>query len=170
MTAIFDTNIIVYLVQPDAPSSTERVTERVVQLIDELAAMKASIIIPAPVLAELLSYADGGDGIILAKLKKIKKLSFGKFDERAAIELAQLERNIRPSGVSSSEFIGSRSKLKFDKLIVAIALRYKSPTLYSDDKNVVRIANRIGLNVVSSNQLPLPPEEPQQGFEFEAKY
>ena len=55
MTAIFDTNIIVYLVQPDAPSNTERVTERVVQLIDELADMKASIIIPAPVLAELVT-------------------------------------------------------------------------------------------------------------------
>lgn len=169
MTAIFDTNIIIYLVQPDAPSGTERVAERVVHLVDQLSEMNARIIIPAPVLAELLSFADADEGMIQAELRKIRKLEFGHFDEMTAIELARLERKIKPSGVSFAELIGVRSKLKFDKLIVATALRYKSPTLYSDDMNVVKIAKRIGLNVKSSNELSLPPEEPQQGFGFITK-
>jgi len=168
MTAIFDTNTIVHLVHPDAPSSTDQVIARVFHLVEKLGKMNATVVIPAPVLAELLLFSNADESMIQAEIRKIGKVEIGQFDELAAIELARLERKIRPSGVSSSEFIGSRSKLKFDKLIVAIAHCYESPTLYSDDKNVVRIANRIGLNVVSSNQLPLPPEEPQQGFEFDA--
>lgn len=166
MTAIFDTNIVVYLVQPDAPFSTDRVTERVLHRVKELGEKNTRVVIPAPVLAELLSYVDADEGTVQAELRKIKKVEFGKFDEFSAVELARLERDLRRSGVSSSEFFGSRSKLKFDKLIVAIALCYEAPTLYSDDRNVVKIANRIGLNVVSSHQLPLPPEKLQQGFEF----
>lgn len=60
MTAISDTNIVIFLVQSDAPSSTERVAERVVHLAKEPDEMNARIIIPAPVLAETLSFSQVG--------------------------------------------------------------------------------------------------------------
>lgn len=166
MTAVLDTNILICFIQPDPPSRTERVPERVEYLLQRLDQDGASVVIPAPVLAELLLYANADEGAVRAELHRIPRVEFGPFNEVTAVELARLERKLQSAKISRSEFVGSRSKLKFDKLIIAIALRYELPTLYTDDDNLTKIAKRIGLRVTSSSQLPLPPQSQQQGLEF----
>lgn len=166
MTAVLDTNILICFIQPDPPSRTERVPERVKYLLQRLDEDGISVVIPAPVLAELLLYADADERAVRAELHRIPRVEFGPFNELAAVELARVERELQSAKISRSEFIGSRSKLKFDKLIIAIALGYESPMLYTDDNNLAKISKRIGLRVTSSSQLPVPPENQQQGFDF----
>lgn len=166
MTAVFDTNILICFLQPDPPSRTERVSERVEYLLRRLDEDGASVVIPTPVLAELPLYADADERAVRAELHRIPRVEFGPFNEVAAVELARVERELQSAKISRSEFIGSRSKLKFDKLIVAIALGYDAPMLYTDDDDLAKISKRIGIRVTSSSQLPIPPEKQQQGFEL----
>lgn len=169
MKAILDTNMLICFLHPDAPSRTERTAERVTYLLQRLDETRVDIVVPAPVLAELLLYTNADEGVVESELLKIPRVEFGAFDEAVAVELARIARILKSPRVSKSEFVGSRSRLKFDKLIVAIAYCFNSPTLYSDDENVMKIAKRIGIEVISSSQLPLPPQEQQQHFEFDAR-
>lgn len=168
MTAILDTNMLICFLQPDAPSRTERTAERVTYLLRRLDEIRVDIVVLAPVLAELFLYSNSDAGVIESELLKIPRVTFGIFDEVVAAALARIERKLKSPRVSRSEFVGSRSRLKFDKLIVAIAYCSDLPTLYSDDENVMKIAKRIEIPVIQSSQLPLPPEGQQQNFEFDA--
>jgi hypothetical protein len=55
----------------------------------------------------------------------------------------------------------SITKLKFDRQIVAIAKVSNVSIIYSEDKDIKKYGERIGINVVKPDELPLPPEKTQ---------
>lgn len=61
MTAVLDTNSVISFIQSDPHSRTERVPERVEYLLERLGQDGTSVVIPPPVLAELLLYANADD-------------------------------------------------------------------------------------------------------------
>ena len=60
----------------------------------------------------------------------------------------------------------SKSKIKFDRQIVAIAKAEGAHTVYSDDKDVHSYASRAGLKAYRTVDLDLPPEDPQRHLEL----
>ena len=54
------------------------------------------------------------------------------------------------------------AKVKVDRQIVAIAKVHEVDELYSDDEDVRRIGESVGVRVKGVADLPLPPVDPQR--------
>ena len=62
----------------------------------------------------------------------------------------------------------AKTKIKFDRQIVAIAKVEGATAVYSDDKNVVAYAREAGLEGYRLADLPEPPEDPQHSLPLES--
>ncbi|MFD2857474.1 hypothetical protein ACFSZS_25900 [Seohaeicola zhoushanensis] len=60
----------------------------------------------------------------------------------------------------------TKTKVKFDRQIVAIAKTEGAHTIYSDDEDVCKYARRAKINSISTHQLALPPEDLQLSINF----
>lgn len=81
------------------------------------------------------------------------------FDLKAAVELAALHLDVRASGGGRrGGQEGTYAKIAFDRQIVAIAKVNGAHTIYSDDDGVKKFAERYGITVVRTWELPVPEE------------
>lgn len=166
---IFDTNFVLFLLNPDiaAPNNPEtnqtlsRAKDRIDFLVQNLAENRNIIGIPTPVFSEALV----GSG---NKLKQHIDLLTGSsryrilpFNSIAAIELAVMTHSAIVSGDKRCGSTDPWQKVKIDRQIVAIGVVERASTIYTDDHGVIALAREAGLEVVSSWELPLPPENPQ---------
>ncbi|WP_423924452.1 PIN domain-containing protein [Candidatus Palauibacter sp.] len=92
---------------------------------------------------------------IIALLNKRGVFSIEPFDQRAAIELAQMLKKRSRKGPETW------AKLKFDCQIVAIAKVGGATTIYSDDDDVYKLGTAAGIPVVRTRDLELPPDADQ---------
>lgn len=166
MVAI-DNTTLALLLHPKAKPPNDPATnqplqkskERIEQLIDELDADNERVIIPTPVLSELLILAGKEGPQYLEKIQASKTLLLRPFDERAAIELAAMELADRHKGGKKAGSDAPYQKVKFDRQIVAVAKVNGAHTIYSDDEDVRKFASKAGLKVVSTWELPIPPSK-----------
>lgn len=156
----FDSTFLTLLFVPNAPCSTDRGRDRVDFLIADIHGRGGQIVIPAPVLSELLIGVGHSRSQILNELTRNPKFLFAPFDTRAAIELALMSERVtkRSRGRKRAESVGTWAKVKFDRQIVAISKVYGVTTIYSEDGDIRRIAGPEGIKVktVSDLSLPLP--------------
>src|SRR5687768_14882805 len=85
---------------PVVPGTTEPVTkarERIEYLIAELSKSKTTIIIPAPALVEFLVVVDEAGPKYLQQITRTARFDPRPFDERAAVEAAQMFRTFKAS-------------------------------------------------------------------------
>lgn len=92
----------------------------------------------------------------LDKIASSKTILVRPFDELAAIEVAAIELTDRRKGDKRGGATAAWQKLKIDRQIVAIAKTNKAHTIYADDGDVRKFAEKIGIKVVSSWELPIP--------------
>ena len=115
-----------------------------------------------------VEYAPVTDGVdvqgVLTKLRGSAYLRVESFDERAAVELAMRLRDARKAGDRREGLPLTKSAMKFDRQIVAIALVSGANVLYSDDEGVAKFAAACGLAVKRVIDLPVPAS--QQAFQF----
>lgn len=113
------------------------------------------MIVPTPVLAEVMVRAGNSGQAWLTTLKGRRAIRIAGFDELAAIECAALfsERSLRKNSTS-------RTKAKFDEQIVAIAVVENAEMILSDDADLSKLAPD-GLIVQGISSLELPPEAAQ---------
>lgn len=165
---VFDNSFLTLVLHPAArppkdPSTdlpVDRVPERVDLLIDTLSEDGQAIIIPAPVLTEFLVLADKDGPRYLSQIDQNRMFRVESFDIKAAVELAALHLEVRASG-------GGRrggqertwAKIAFDRQIVAIAKVNDAHTIYSDDEGVKKFAERHGIAVVRTWELPVPEDK-----------
>jgi hypothetical protein len=154
----FDSTFLTLLFVPSAPCSIDRGRERVDFLIGDIHGRGGQIVIPAPVLSELLIGVGHSRSQILNELTKNPKFIIAPFDIRAAIELAVMtERSTKRSkGNKRGESSSTWAKVKFDRQIVAIAKVYNVTTMYTEDGDVKRIAESEGMTVKTAATLSLP--------------
>ena len=101
---VFDTTILLFLLNEKTPSSVPRAVERVEQLIDQLSDAGEKVIIPTPVLAECLTKAGAAGPDYLALIGRQSVFRVVSYDERAAVETAA------PAGACLSACAGGRSR------------------------------------------------------------
>lgn len=114
------------------------------------------VLIPAPALAEVLATPDCDIDEVLSVLRASAYIRIGDFDQRAAVELALRLRAALASGDIREGVTTTKTRMKFDRQIVAIALTNGARILYSDDEGVKRFGERSGLPVIRTADLPLP--------------
>ena len=164
MILVVDSSALVFLINPDAippidpatGSLLEHGRQRIAQLVEGLTS-NDTIVVPTPVLAELLIKAEEAGPDLFAALNALARIRIEPFDERAAIELAAMTREAIAGGDKRSGSDEPWQKVKFDRQIVAIARMLGANCLYADDKGLVKFARSVGLDVVSTWELPLPP-------------
>lgn len=175
---VVDSTILLLLLHQDAGVPTDAsgnpITapkERVEHLVSQLEETGVKIMIPTPVLSEVLVRA--GAAASLALMEEFNRQSVFRiepFDTRAAIELAAMSRAAldRPRRQREATDV-TYAKLKFDRQIVAMAKVAQVTTIYTDDENLRTVAEHEGLTVVGLGQLSLPPERIQQELPFAAE-
>lgn len=156
---------------PRLPGSDEPVPlarERVEHLIAELDAARAKALIPTPVLSEVLVNAGAAAPAYLDLLARSSCLQVVDFDQRAAVELAAIVRQAMVAGDLRGGSASPRQKIKVDRQIVATAKVNRASVIYSDDADMARFGQRAGLRVVTTAELPLPPEQAQAELPWSA--
>lgn len=165
----FDTSTLLLVLEPAASPPIDPATslplvhaaERVDYLVKRLSLARDTVLIPTPVLAEVLSKA-GPAGPRYVQLLQKAPFKIAPFDTRAAIECAEglahhFSHKASAKGPGKGT-PGARAKVKFDQQVVAIAKANGAATLYSDDQDVYRDARRVGITVIRSYELPRDPD------------
>lgn len=169
MPCVFDSTFLVLLTNPDAPPPLDPATdapvelakERIEHLIKTLSEGGDKIIVPTPVLSEFLVRADEAAADYLQILDKSSAFQIENFDQRAAVELAALNREALDTGDKRTGTDAPWSKVKFDRQIVAIAKVARADCIYSDDDDLKTFSTNAGIRVIKLHEIDLPPEERQ---------
>lgn len=91
---------------------------------------------PTPVLSEVLVHADDAAPSYLAILGNTSRFRIVPFEERAAIELAEMTRRAHEAGDLRAGTDATRAQLKFDRQILAVARVEGENHVYTDDHNM----------------------------------
>jgi len=169
MTVVIDASMLLLFLRPDtrvphghdgkpAPSHAR---ERVENLIKELDESGATVVVPAPALAEVLVRATSDEANeVLDRMRASAVFDIVPFDVRAASELAEIMRaELAERGRTKLRHEAETwAKLKFDRQIVAIAKVCGATEIYAHDRGLETVAARVGIRVIQLQDLPLPPE------------
>ncbi len=171
MAVVFDSSILLLILQPDVPPPIDPLTklplahakERIDYLVSRLSAQKANVLIPTPVLTEILCGAETAKSRFI-NLLNTAPFQIVPFDTRASIDCAELlnTKLSKKRRTKNEPISGYRSKIKFDQQIVAIAKVHRVDAIYSDDKDILHDAGRVSLKVIRSFELERDPST-QQG-------
>ena len=165
---VMDSTVLLLLFQPSAkppldPATDAPVTrckERIDLLLQQLSEAGVQVMIPTPVLSELLVAAGPDKARMLREIENAYAFKIQPFDTMAAIEVAMLTDPDLQAGKPLT-LDETKAKVKYDRQIIAIAKVNNVKTLYSDDINLGKKAEANGITVITTAQLPLPPEPPQ---------
>jgi predicted nucleic acid-binding protein len=147
---VFDTSVLVDLFN-DALVGERR--ERLDFLVKTLEEKRERIAIPTPAYTEFLVKAGTAKNSYYQKLETSSVFRIEPFSKRAAIECAELlERAL--SAKSRREV--TKTKFKFDWMIVATAKAHGASCLYCIDADIQRYATTAGVAAVHVDALPLP--------------
>jgi predicted nucleic acid-binding protein len=154
---VVDTSVLVFLADPHAaaPLDTKtgkpvpHCTERIEGLIEGLDESGAVMVIPTPVLSELLICVGNAQAEVLATVTGKRSVVVAPFDQMAAVENAQLRR----SKASRKKRGETKKEVSFDLQILAIAL--------TDDRNLRRRCLQTGMKVKGIADLALPDSKRQ---------
>lgn len=126
---VFDASVLLLLLDPDAslpkdPATgqpVEHAKARIEHLIATLERQRAKVIIPTPVLSEVLVRAGEAAPAYLEELSRSARFRIAPFDIRAAVELAALTREALDAGDKREGSAAPWQKIKLERQIVAIA-------------------------------------------------
>jgi predicted nucleic acid-binding protein len=173
---VFDSVVLTLLLNehsdaPEDPATKQpiyRAHDRIGFLVDYLAELGEQILIPTPVLSEVLVVAGSAGLQYVHELQQQAVFEIRSFDTIAAIQLAQITKAALDSGDKKSGVPAPWQLIKIDRQIVAIASAAGAHRIYTNDDKMRAFAYRAGIEVVPIQDLPLPPEPAQMTMDFVA--
>lgn len=174
MIVVTDSTALTLLVNPGSKPPTDPNTNapledaegRIELLVRRVDQARGTLLVPTPVLAEVLVKAGDAAPEILAKIGRSARFKVADFDTRAAVELSVMTREAMGSGDKRGGSTAPWQKVKFDRQIVAIARVNGATEIYSDDGELAKFARKLGLTVVPTWEMDRP-EQPEPNL-FEA--
>lgn len=168
MIVAFDNTILTLVFNPNAkpcvdPNTGEpidHIKQRVDTLIDRHSSAGDTIVLPTPALSETYSCVDDPSKLAQA-ISEYHCFRPAPFDNRAALELADIIQSAIKAGDKRSGSAEPYQKIKFDRQIVAIAKVHNAEILYTDDGNQSAFAEAIGITVVHSWNLEMSDKHAQ---------
>ena len=158
---VFDANFLIYFLDPKMRGGVGQ-DARIDYLVETIQKSNERIVVPTPVLSELLVHAGDAGPKYLDIISRSKFFRIAEFGTRAAVEAAVLTREAIAKGDKRGAAPGAEwTKVKFDRQIVAIARAEGATTIYTNDSQLARHAEEIGIRAVTRDQLPEPPMIPQ---------
>lgn len=163
MKVAFDNSFLTLALAKKGPASVPKAVELVDDLIEKLEAKKAKVIIPTPSLTEVLLKAPKSGPSYLEILKSFACFQIKPYDEKAAVDLA--ETLIASIGRKRTRKDVSKTKVTFDRQIVATAKAHGATEMYSDDKEVRDFSEECGLEAFGFADLKLSPKQSKFNYE-----
>jgi hypothetical protein len=171
LTVAFDNTFLSIVLNPDAksrpnPNTGQPVSHcknRIEALIDSLSRKGEIVLIPTPCFSELLCVVPDLERAV-SEINRSIAFELAAFDERCAIDLAEIVRQALAEGDKRSGSLAPWNEIKYDRQIAVIAKVNGAEILYTDDGNQSVFAKQIGLKVFHTWDLPLPPEYAQDDF------
>jgi predicted nucleic acid-binding protein len=171
---VFDSTMMLLVIRPDVnpPIDTntklpvEYVEARISGLIELLENRRDKIILPTPVLSEILIRAGEDAQSIVNTIQKSPVFRIIPFDTLAAIEVAAMTRKAINDGNKRGGVDCSWAKVKYDRQIIAIAKVHRATVIYSDDEDIRTHAEANNIQVVGIADLPIP-QDVRQGKLFD---
>jgi len=171
---VFDANALICLLDEDANAPLDPATkqpvprfrDRIQFLLGRLEEERQHAIVPTPALAELLVRADAARADFMRILSTKAPFRIADFDRRAALELSIIEAQAIEDGDKRAGLTATWVKIKFDRQILAIARIAQADEILSDDSDLQALAKPYGISVISTADLPLPPEDPQVALDL----
>ncbi len=166
---LLDATTLLLLIDPSAkppkdPSTgkpLEKCKERIEYLLETLNGTGSQVLLPTPIIAEILVRAGNSKSQYLTELTNNYAFKPAAFDTRAAIELsAILEADLKTKKKLTDK--ETWAKVKFDRQIIAIAKINNVSMIYTDDGNLAKCAKTNNLDTTHTWDLPLPPVATQQ--------
>lgn len=159
MVFVFDSTILLLVLDPKAGKPTDRQTgkpvdrpiERVENFIDTCSRRSETILIPTPVLTEVLILGGPDLQERLDMIKGQARFRIVEFHELAAIEAAYRLKIPLTGRKDRAE----KARIKFDQQILSIALTENAKVLCTDDHRLQDAAIREGLTTLATAQMPL---------------
>lgn len=154
---IFDTNFLTYFSDAsgsfafEAEDDKDSLEERFENLLEKLSEADAEIIIPAPVLAEVLSAKHANQDKIIDLISDSDNILISPFDARQSIEFGYLFRRTKRNSEDN------RNAFKFDLLILSCAKVHAVSVIYTADAQLKRKAESMGIRAYSFQDLERVP-------------
>ncbi|OOG65508.1 hypothetical protein B0E46_03955 [Rhodanobacter sp. B04] len=173
---VIDATTLMLLFHPTAKPPLDELTgepltkckERIELLLQNLSKGGIQVMVPTPVLSEILVTSGADKARILAEINNAYAFKIQPFDMLAAVEVAVLtDPDLQSNKVLTED--ETKAKVKFDRQIIAIAKVAGVKTIYSDDGRLGKKAAANGITVVKTSDLPLPPEPPQGELPLQAQ-
>jgi hypothetical protein len=169
VTAVFDANVLLLLLDPLLPPPKDPATgslvtdanQRITYLVNELQRQHRKIVIPTPALSEVLVRAGAAGDDYLTRLSRAAAFKIEPFDVRCAVEVAAMTAAAIAAGDKKSGSAEPWAKVKYDRQIVATARVVQASIIYTDDGGIRTFAGLIGMSTSGIAGLPLPPQDAQ---------
>lgn len=150
---VFDASVLIDLFNPRLVGSRR---QRIDILMEELGTEK--ILIPAPAYIEFLTRADGARQQYHARIECSNQFRVEPLSIRASVECAILLQDVF-TGTQKRNI--TKTKLKFDWMIVAVAKTINPRCVYACDEDIIKGCKHAGLTSIHIDSIPIPPPSPQ---------
>ncbi|RSC31549.1 PIN domain-containing protein [Agrobacterium sp. FDAARGOS_525] len=158
---VVDTVFLVLMIDPDSTQDNGRV-ERVKHFVQGLSKTNTVVMVPSPSIAELVAGRAEKIEEVVETLRRLKGFTVQSFDEVIAIEtgerIAFHQANLTPQDRATHWKV----TMKYDAMIAATAIVRGASELYTDDPNLGKYLAGSSVSLRLIDDLPLPPEDPQQ--------
>lgn len=148
----FDASVLVNLFDPRLAGDRK---SRIDLLVKTLTEQKASVVIPAPAYTEFMVGAGKARQNYQTRLEQLSGFRVEPFGQKAALECAIILAEVF---TAKEKRAVSRTKMKFDWMIVAIAKVAKASVIYTGDDDIARYAQHARIATISLDSLPMPPQ------------
>jgi len=158
---VFDANFLIYFLDPKIKGG-ESNNLRIDHLVATIQKSGERIVVRTPALSELLVKAGDAGPRYLEIIARSKFFRVAEFGERAAVEVATLTREAIAQGDKRGATLEADwAKVKFDRQIVAIARVVGAKAIYTNDGQLAKHAEAVGIMAIGLDDLPEPPVAPQ---------
>lgn len=154
----FDASVLIDLF--DARVSNKN-RSRLDQLMRDFEQRRERVGVPAPAYTEFLVGAGSARSAYQTRIESMSRFSIEPFSTRAAMECSIL---LIDAFSNQDQRKITKTKFKFDWMIVAAARAMNATCVYTSDDDLERACKRISLPCVMITTLPLPPESPQMDW------
>jgi predicted nucleic acid-binding protein len=172
---VFDSSILVLVLNPSAKAPPARRTKQVIShpaeridgLVQALSKDHDTIAIPAPALAEVLAGAADALTAYQEILNRSRFIEILPFDQKAAVESAVLFGIGNKRGLKKNKAKGAWQKVKVDQQIVAIAIAHRADVVYTCDDGLEDLCKQLGMKVMRLEDIPIPKDAMQTELALE---
>ncbi|QWW70051.1 type II toxin-antitoxin system VapC family toxin [Rhizobium sp. WYJ-E13] len=162
---VVDSVFLVLMIDPESTQDNGRVG-KVRHFVQGLSKTNSVIMIPAPAIAELVAGRAQKIEEVVETIRRLKGFTVQPFDEVIAIEtgerIAFHQANLKPQDRAAHWKV----TMKYDAMIAATAIVRGASDLYTDDPNLGKYLKDTSVTLRLIDDLPSPPEDPQQKFDL----